>query len=597
MIAAFLDRRARQRQPVRRPRRQRGLRRRRQLRRDLHERLHRAGEPRQRSDRPLGVFGAIPFGIRDRRLAGDPLSGSLAPGGLYLVQESQGAGGTTAPPAPDATGTIALSATSGTVALVASTTALTCADDAACASASVDLVGYGTAALAETSPVAGASNTVSVQRTDAADTDRNAVDFSAGAPTPRAANDTGTPVDPNPPTPGPLRIHDLQGASWISPLNGQTVTKVPGIVTGVRPSGSSRGFWLQDPTPDSSAATSEGVFVYTGAVPTVAVGDSVLVSATVKDFYPLASGDTTATTTNLSVTELTSPTISVLSHSNALPAPIVLTPTTVPDLYAPDLGGANIESTPITPARSALDFYESVEGMRVEVDDARVVGPSDSFAEQYVTTKPAQLASYRGGTLLAAENATPSGRLEVVAANGSNPGVSVGDVFSGATVGPIDYSQFGGYLIAATQLGSVVSGGLKPVVATAQSADQLSVATYNVENLAPTDAADKYTRLAQGVVTNLASPDIIAVEEVQDNTGAADDGTVAADQTLTRLTAAISAAGGPFYQWREIDPVNDKDGGRPGGNIRVVFSCSTPPGSRSTTGDPRRSTGRLQRPR
>jgi len=73
------------------------------------------------------------------------------------------------------------------------------------------------------------------------------------------------------------------------------------------------------------------------------------------------------------------------------------------------------------------------------------------------------------------------------------------------------------------------------------------------------------------VVTNLASPDIIAVEEVQDNTGATDDGTVAADQTLTRLTAAISAAGGPFYQWREIDPVNDKDGGQPGGNIRVVF--------------------------
>ena len=92
-------------------------------------------------------------------------------------------------------------------------------------------------------------------------------------------------------------------------------------------------------------------------------------------------------------------------------------------------------------------------------------------------------------------------------------------MFSGATVGPIDYSQFGGYLIAATQLGTVVSGGLKPVVATAQSADQLSVATYNVENLAPTDPADKYARLAQGVVTNLASPDIIAVEEVQDNNG------------------------------------------------------------------------------
>ena len=63
----------------------------------------------------------------------------------------------------------------------------------------------------------------------------------------------------------------------------------------------------------------------------------------------------------------------------------------------------------------------------------------------------------------------------------------------------------------------------------------------------------------------------MAVEEVQDNTGDTDDGTVAADVTLTKLTAAITAAGGPSYSWREIDPVNDKDGGEPGGNIRVVF--------------------------
>ena len=46
---------------------------------------------------------------------------------------------------------------------------------------------------------------------------------------------------------------------------------------------------------------------------------------------------------------------------------------------------------------------------------------------------------------------------------------------------------------------------------------------------------------------------------------------VAADQTLTKLTDAIVAAGGPHYDWREIDPVDDQDGGQPGGNIRVVF--------------------------
>src|SRR6185295_5465292 len=116
------------------------------------------------------------------------------------------------------------------------------------------------------------------------------------------------------------------------------------------------------PSPDSSAATSEGIFVFTSS-PGVAIGDSVLVSGTVRDFYPLSSGDSVATTSNLSVTEIGTPSVIVRSHGNALPAPEVIGPDTVPDKYAPDLNGGNIESTPITPDRSALDFWESREGM------------------------------------------------------------------------------------------------------------------------------------------------------------------------------------------------------------------------------------------
>ena len=498
-----------------------------------------------------------------------PLSGSLAPGGFYLVGEAQGAGGTQALPTPQATGTIPMSATAGTIALVQGTTALTCTDSAACQSASTDLVGYGTAAIRETAPAAGASNTTSVQRNGQADTDDNSADFGGADPTPGAANTTGGGGGGGG-EPGPLRVHDIQGTGWLSPRDGQKVTNVPGIVTAVRSAGSSKGYWIQDPAPDTDPATSEGVFVFTSS-PGVAAGDSVLVSGTVKDFYPLSSGDTVPGTSNLSVTEIGGPTVSVLSHGNALPAPEVIGPDTVPAAYAPDLGGGNIESTPVTPARSALDFWESREGMRVQVDDARVVGPSNNFGEQFVTTKPEQKRTYRGGTELLAENAVPSGRIEIVTADGSNPGVSVGDVLRGATAGPVDYSQFGGYTIAATQVGAVQHKNLPPVVATPQSRRQLAVATYNVENLAPGDSATKYARLAQGIVTNLAKPDIVAVEEVQDNTGTADDGVVAADQTLTKLTAAITAAGGPKYDWRAIDPVNDQDGGQPGGNIRVVF--------------------------
>ncbi len=53
------------------------------------------------------------------------LSGTIAAGGYYLVQEAAGAGGTTPLPTPDATGSIAMSATAGKVALVTTATALT----------------------------------------------------------------------------------------------------------------------------------------------------------------------------------------------------------------------------------------------------------------------------------------------------------------------------------------------------------------------------------------------------------------------------------------------------------------------------------------
>lgn len=502
----------------------------------------------------------------------DTLSGSIPAGKTYLAQEAAGSGGTQDLPTPDHSGSLALSGTSGTVALAHSASALTCTTAAACAAdpTVVDLVGYGTAVVHEGAADAPApSNTASVARTAGKDTDDNSVDFTAGAPTPTVG---GTPTGGGGGTgqPGPLAVHDIQGASFVSPQDAKAVTNVPGVVTTLRTSGS-KGFWLQDPTPDTNPATSEGVFVYTSSAPTVKVGDSVLVSGTVSDYYALSSGETLSSTSSLSVTEITKPTVQVLASGVAVPAPLVIGPTTVPDTYAPDLGGGNIESTPITPTRSALDFYESVEGMRVEVDNARVVGPSNQYGEQYVTTKPTQAATYRGGAELLGENRTPSGRLEVATLNGNALGLDVGDQLTGATVGAIDWSTFGGYVLEAGTVGTPKHNNLAPVTAKAGTKKQLSIATYNVENLAPGDATSKYVALAKGVITNLATPDVVALEEIQDNTGATDDGTVAADATVTKLVNAIVAAGGPHYDYREIDPVNDKDGGQPGGNIRNVF--------------------------
>ena len=152
--------------------------------------------------------------------------------------------------------------------------------------------------------------------------------------------------------------------------------------------------------------------------------------------------------------------------------------------------------------------------------------------------------------------------------------MNVGDHYLGSVVGVLDYN-FGNFFLEATSLPPVAHDGVTPETTAAPAADQLAVATFNVENLAPTDPQSKFDRLAGLIVHNLAAPDVISVEEVQDNSGATDNGVVAADQTLAKLVAAISAAGGPAYDWREIDPVNDQDGGQPGGNIRQVFLFRT----------------------
>jgi predicted extracellular nuclease len=171
------------------------------------------------------------------------------------------------------------------------------------------------------------------------------------------------------------------------------------------------------------------------------------------------------------------------------------------------------------------------------------------------------------------------------------PVANVGDTLRGTTAGPLDYNQFAGtYSLEARTIGTAKSGGIQPEVTDKAKSNEAAIATYNVENLAPGNPQSKFDALAKGLVTNLRSPDIVALEEIQDNNGATDDGTVAADQTLTKLTDAIVAAGGPRYQWREIDPVNDKDGGEPGGNIRQAFlfnpdrvSFVDRPGGDSTT--------------
>ncbi|MFE3661455.1 endonuclease/exonuclease/phosphatase family protein [Streptomyces sp. NPDC059164] len=503
-----------------------------------------------------------------------PLSGAIAPGGRYLVAQATGSGGTVALPAPDATGTVAMGAGSGTVALVSGTSPLTCKTAADCAADTriVDLVGYGSAVVREGSgPVPGASATASVARAASlADTDDNAADLAAGAPTP--VNSKGEtsgggqpPEEPGPTEPGDVRIHDIQGTTRVSPLAGAAVTGVPGVVTGVRTSGS-RGFWIQETAPDGDPRTSEGLFVYTGSTaPAVKAGDMVLVSGKVAEYYP---GSATQ-----SITQITGPRVTVLSSGNALPAPVVLDARSVPGRYVPTADGGSIDPLPLEPKRYALDLYESLEGLRVQIADTRVTGATTKYDEIWVTVKPKENPTRRGGTLYASYEDQNTGRLKVMSLDPAQPvpAANVGDMLKGRTTGVLDYASYGGYNLQATELGTHVDKKLRREVTRQQRKGELAVATYNVENLDAADDQAKFDTLAEGVAKNLSSPDIVSLEEIQDDNGPVNDGTVGSEATLKRFTDAIVAQGGPRYAWRYVAPENNQDGGEPGGNIRNVF--------------------------
>ncbi len=272
-----------------------------------------------------------------------PLSGTIAAGGYFLVGEAQGSGGTTGLPAQDATGTIPLSATAGKVALLPTTTA---AVGSCPAGATVDLVGYGTASCFEgTGPAAATTNTTALlrKRGGCYESDNNNIDFSPGAPAPR---NSATP--PRSCIAVPAAIHDIQGSGLSSPLAGQDVI-ASGIVTGVK----SNGFFLQAPDSawDSNPATSEALFVFSGAAPAVAVSDAVSARGTVSEFFGLTQVEST------------------------LPGDVTV-----------DAAGAGVPAaTPLTPGMldpaGSLSQLERLEAMRLHAASLISVAPTNTFGE------------------------------------------------------------------------------------------------------------------------------------------------------------------------------------------------------------------------
>lgn len=379
------------------------------------------------------------------------------------------------------------------------------------------------------------------------------------------------------------RIYTIQGAAHRSPLVGQTVTTV-GIVTAV----DSNGYYLQDATGDGDIATSDGLFVFTNSRPTVQVGSEVRVSGLVSEFIPGGAGTGNLATTQITATAPSATT--TLSTGNALPTAVALgvdrmPPTNVIDddqatLYNVLQGGGTFD-----PVADGLDFYESLEGMRVTVNDALAVSATNGFGEIVTVANNGAGAtglSDRGTINIAPDDFNPE-RIQVQFDSGILPDFSQ-DVNVGAKLGDVTGVvgyNFGNFEVNVTEAFTVVAQStLTSEVTLLKGADdKLTVASYNVLNLDPNDSAGdtdiadgRFTAIAQQIINNLGTPDVIGLQEIQDNSGSANDGVISADVTLQTLVDAIAAAGGPTYKFIDNTFIgNNVSGGEPGANIRTAF--------------------------
>ncbi|MBD1379914.1 5'-nucleotidase C-terminal domain-containing protein [Metabacillus arenae] len=359
-----------------------------------------------------------------------------------------------------------------------------------------------------------------------------------------------------------LEIHDIQGAGHTSPYEGKTVANIDGIVTHI----DGANIYIQEPNPDENPKTSEGLLIYKrnhGAK----VGDHINVAGQVKEYF--LEGYAEKAETDLAFTEINAASVEVLSNENELPEPIILgkdgrvIPSQIID---------NDSFGEFDPEEDAIDFYESLEGMRTQLNSPKVVGPQEYGDIAVVVDNGSdQELTQIGGYKLTKEDPNP----EIVYVQAGEDFVTkVGDSFNGSITGVMsyDYGTYKLYRDTSEELPELIDGGLKQENTTIEKdEDKLSVATYNMENFSAKSPSSKVENIAKSIIENLNTPDIIGLVEVQDNDGGTDSGVTNADETYKVLVDKIKELGGPAYEFTDIAPEDKQDGGAPGGNIRVGY--------------------------
>lgn len=400
---------------------------------------------------------------------------------------------------------------------------------------------------------------------------------------------------------GFLPIHRIQGPSHRSPYYGREVT-TEGIVTAV---GSVQWYpggidvIIQSREPDQDPRTSEGLHVYLKSDERAPeIGDLVRVRGVVYEHLG---------TNGLGMTSLREiSSLETLASGQPLPDPIVLGRggRAIPDRVISSFRG-NLNLKTALDLNEGIDFWESLEGMRIQIQSPQVVGFRGGLEEfeslkpkSYMTLfvrpdgdQPVRQLTKGGGIVIDETRNDFNPEILQISTNHLSRPVNTDKVFNvgtrieGSVRGVLVYerSMFGSgefNLVLPEEQDSITEAFKKapaktaelherPVTRLVAGPDELTVATFNIENLGGSQKR-RLQKLAEAIEINLKCPDILNLVEVQDENGVSFTGGSAAERTLLNLIELLNC-GGRDYRPLNIDPVNNSEGGQPGGNIRVAM--------------------------
>ena len=402
------------------------------------------------------------------------------------------------------------------------------------------------------------------------------------------------------------KISEIQGPSHSSPLLSNTVT-TRGVVTAV---GSDNWYpydldiYIQSLTPDNDPKTSEGLHISSVFNDkSIEIGQVIEVTGLVmEESRQNGMGETTLRLTK-------SPT--VIESNVSLPEPRSLKDIPIKSISS---YSGNLMRKKSLNLNDGIDFWESLEGMRVKTRDLVVSGfrgggedyieISDRFyLNLYVYSRESyskDLVSQTQGLIPNHPENDYNPELFVITTNHLSKGIqvqksngdyfyyNVGDEISGEVVGVLTYPKniFGGgeYALVtpepqeSLQYANIKTQGFVPFKQRPMSEYEnvedpleITAATFNLENL-PGNRPDRIDALGEVMAENLKCPDLINLVEIQDNNGISFRESADAKLTLKKVLVAIQyRCPNSFYEFVNVDPFEMAEGGQPGGNIRVAM--------------------------